>query len=375
METLVGVIVVLGLILAVTLGLFLCVVHPIWGMIDCAVSRELTPGAKAAWIFIMIVAWAFGSILYAFISASYLLKSVTRLTLLILATAVLLIVVLATAFPAVRARWTGSGSPRESSDHSTLSPPVSSPGAADKMPGITAESAGLEPFTALHFVGIELYRDSVSVVRFEADGRPGARVLPVVCQSSNTPTRLAVDTEEHRFYALTEHDVGTIDLDTGRFATLPIDAKLPKLSWPGGIAFDSRRRLLVVTAESAAYAYDPSTRKWSTIPEFANLRLCGLTYSPIRQNFFGLAGSPTGGSIRRLLEIAPDGSVLRSVPLSPSIPSGPFGGRGVQFLPNGHKLLVIAPAPVSEDRAPSGPAEPDCRYLVDPAKGRVLQIK
>src|SRR5262249_22744845 len=160
-------------------------------------------------------------------------------------------------------------------------------------------------------------------------------------------------------YAISAHNFGVIDAATGKFSVFPIDPNLPQLSWPGGLAFDLKNRRVIVAGQMNGFALDLASGKWAMIPSFADLRLCGLTYSPLRNVLFGLMDDPGSESIKKLLEMTPDGAVLRNIRLSPPIPAAPFGGRAIQFLSNGLKLLVIVPGPHERSGAKNSPAPPD----------------
>src|SRR5262249_14379296 len=139
-------------------------------------------------------------------------------------------------FPAIRDRLPG---PLKSGNSTTSASQPAAPTAAPStpMPSVSAENAGLDPFTALHFVPIDDYSDSVSVAHFDAKGNLSSRIVPVICEKSNPPTRIAIDPQDRVIYAISAHEYGVIDATSGKFTVFPMDPNLPKLSWPGGIAF------------------------------------------------------------------------------------------------------------------------------------------
>jgi len=64
--------------------LFFATVQPIWALIDCAISKKASAGAKIVVILLMIFLWGLMGLIYGlFLTSSKALKSVTRLGFII----------------------------------------------------------------------------------------------------------------------------------------------------------------------------------------------------------------------------------------------------------------------------------------------------
>lgn len=101
-----------------------------------------------------------------------------------------------------------------------------------------------------------------------------------------------------------------------------------------------------------------------------------VSASPLRNCIYGLVDSTGTEWIRQMLDMTSDGAVLRSIKRSPPVPTGALAGRGLQFLANGTKLLIISPASRERGLAKVGENnQPDRRYLLDPANGRVVELQ
>jgi hypothetical protein len=73
---------------------------------------------------------------------------------------------------------------------------------------------------------------------------------------------------------------------------LDLPAELPKLSWPCGMAFDTKRHRAVMTSLGGVghmYAYDVATGTWSLLGDMNNVDLDAFTYSAKEDCYYGLA--------------------------------------------------------------------------------------
>jgi len=90
------------------IALFLLTVHPVWAIIDVAVSPNKSSGEKVLWIVLMFVLWTLGSVLYGFIFATRPLAVTTRVLVSILLALILVLVTIAIVAPMTVDRLRGS---------------------------------------------------------------------------------------------------------------------------------------------------------------------------------------------------------------------------------------------------------------------------
>jgi len=131
----------------------------------------------------------------------------------------------------------GHGHPRR--DH-PCAPAVAS-GIAGNLPVEKAAPEPVlppvEPFYAVHFVS----KNTEAIARFTLKGVDVQSAVPFQRPSIYPLNHIAVDPSGPVFYGITTHLFGRIDWATGAFKEVVInDPALPKLSWPAGLAFDSR---------------------------------------------------------------------------------------------------------------------------------------
>jgi hypothetical protein len=91
------------LLFAGALMLFMVFVQPIWCLVDCAVDRKRSGGAKAVWIIVLVIFYGLASWFYgALAAAGPWLRRLTRLAWLMLALLVVGFVALYSMVPEFR---------------------------------------------------------------------------------------------------------------------------------------------------------------------------------------------------------------------------------------------------------------------------------
>ena len=115
-----------------------------------------------------------------------------------------------------------------------------------------------------------------------------------------------------------EHDAILLGAVGGK----PNDPNLPRLARPTAIAFDAKRRRLVVAAmalpDILLFAYDADAGKWSVLINLEGVALNGLSYSPADDCFYGV---PTFlGRQGVVIRLTPEGDANQII-----IPSRPIG--------------------------------------------------
>lgn len=186
----------------------------------------------------------------------------------------------------------------------------------------------------------------------------------------NAVNRIVYDPAGKKYYGLTRHEVHAVDMAKGQSTKLDPGPDVLRVSWPGGIAFDTKRdRLLVVASRDCLYEYKPATGKWRIVTELKGVDARGLVYSAKEDVLYAIgpvrAGQET--ELPTLFRINAEGAVLNKTTLGgPMFPGvlgrGPAGS--VQLADAGDYLLASV---VTELRGDDGPAGSESyTYLIDP---------
>lgn len=180
---------------------------------------------------------------------------------------------------------------------------------------------------------------SVISAEFSSGGTvPGTEItFPVEAR------QLAVDLRHATGYLLGSHQVFRVGPGPSTPIELRPDPGLSEpMSWPVGIAFDSRRRRVVIATlggEGFLYAHEPDTGRWAILGSLRGVDLEGLVYDPTRDVLYGLSGGA------RLHRFSPDG-LAQGVTLVPGAPPGGGGPSSrVQMASVYGKLLLVYPPP------------------------------
>ena len=184
-------------------------------------------------------------------------------------------------------------------------------------------------------------------------------------------------------YSLEMHGVFQIDPVNKRPISLkPNDPALPEVSWPSGLAFDTKRRRLVLSTHGGSgylYAYDPVAQKWSGLVDLENVDIHSLVYSPAHDCFYALLmqmgdrGAPT-----RIVRYMPEGDADQLIETPRPLMYESFTpDRVPQLVAVGELLALIPPSPATDRRlmargpVPAGPVPREKIYLIDPKTGDV----
>ena len=213
--------------------------------------------------------------------------------------------------------------PRLASDYPKVSPPA-------ELPKVK--------FAALQFAPQGRRGDWVgSVGEFTQAGPDKATLKPL----PRGMIALTYDPVGKKHSGITNHEVHEVDLATQTSKKLDPGLGVPQMSWPCGIAFDTKReRLVVVTLSGSGvmYEYSPKTGAWVVIADLRNVDLACLTYNPKDDTLYGLAAE--GGSdaaVTRLYRYNANGAVVSSTELASPIFPGIVGR-----MPDGRTQLVAA---------------------------------
>ncbi len=192
----------------------------------------------------------------------------------------------------------------------------------------------------------------------------------------NGIVRMAFDAEKKQFYGLNHHDVFQVDLVKQAVTELEIGTDAPKLSWPSGITFDSKRRRLLVLGSGLIYQCDVDKQhKWSVL---CDTRLgwgfCrGLVYEPQSDSLFLLSQS-NGRMDYTLTRLDSEGNAVKTKSLAGPEFAGAFGrspadNNSQLIAVEGKLVLLTYPSNHGETETPARSR----LYLYDPKTDR-LQI-
>lgn len=364
---------------------FLAFVQPVWVVIDIALSKTLSGGAKTGLLLLILagvplcVVSVIGLVFLPLVlllptiygcvlAASSALRKTSRIALLVLVCSAIGMTGAAVLSTAVRDRMTnlkalGVGAkeaPREgtaTSGEITPSPAAVALGSAGDLPADkdAAEPvfSPIEPFYAVHFVS----KKTEAIARFTVKGVDVQSAVPFKRPSIYPLNHIAVDSSGPVFYGITTHLFGRIDWSTGAFNEIVInDPALPRLSWPAGLAFDSRRNRLFLTSRGHFYAYYPQSDYWELISKGDPLP---ITYSLTEDLLYSL--QEDGKTLRKMNT---RGALVGEVRLSRDMPTAnTWDDVKVQMIWVSEKILILCSRGSGEI------------YVVDPATGDVVRQK
>ena len=224
---------------------------------------------------------------------------------------------------------------------------------------------------------------------------PGARPAPAWADFSplgpiegtgrTLPERASlatVDPTDSTIYAIESHGVVRIDPGTGKATNLELNDKdLPRISWPSGLTFDTKRRRLLLSTHGGSgflYAYEPATGKWSGLVDLENIDICSIAYSPKDDCIYAVLMAGGGPHFTTLLRYSAEGDATRLIRTSRPLVSdyylGPSAvpqlipvGDLLAFLPTESRMDAVRPGPANGDPPPR---RPKC-FLIDPRTGEV----
>ncbi len=236
---------------------------------------------------------------------------------------------------------------------------------ADYPPvGPTADLPGVV-FRAHRYAAGPAFQPAASFGDFTLSGPDPDSLKPL----PRDVTRVAFDPAGKRYYGIARHGVVEVDLPRQTAAAIDVGLAVPKLSWPSDLAFDTKRGRLLVTASTGGYlyAFDPATRGWAVLAE--KVYATAVAYHPADDAVYLLkfGGGPVlhrlNASGAAVAEVRLDG------PLVPGLLDVGPGVSGVQLVPAGDKLVLLAYPHGGRGQDPRAPGKPYL-YLVDPKTGK-----
>ena len=368
METILGLILMLILLIAGCCLFFLIFVQPIWGVVDVAISKEHSGGTKAVVILLtLLLLGPIMTFLYAcFGTRSRILRVSTLISFVILLLSGGAAIGMALAVPMLQQKLPWRTTPAGNADAGP--------------PGVPAEVAvnGADPETVPSFTAVHLARTgtaqwTAAVAEFDGHGPKPQSALPVVLPSIYPLTHVAVDSQGPVYYGITTHDVGRIIPTTGHFVELKSDPAVSKPSWPAAIAHDSTQGLLLIAARSQGYSYNPKTGEWQALSWLKDNGVVALAYDSGNEVLHGLQTESGGTAATTLLQFNAKGVLLAKIRLSNPIPVGPYPFPLAQLAWADERLIcVVTPSSEGTD---AGVATACRIYLIEPRSGECLPVR
>lgn len=181
---------------------------------------------------------------------------------------------------------------------------------------------------------------------------------------------VVTDPDSGLWYGLNGGDVVRFKLDGERPVALPIPFGLPRLSWPCGLTFDSKRGRLLLSSlggEGFLYAYDVDAESWSVVTSMKGADTTGLTWSREEDCLYALSIDHGDRSKNSLVKLTADGVLTETVQLGDELPNLGHHPR-CQLIPVNEKIVLLAPGEPVEDRH-DGPATHS--YVIAPKTGSI----
>jgi hypothetical protein len=182
--------------------------------------------------------------------------------------------------------------------------------------------------------------------------------LPGAVGERGVVHKIAHDAKRDRYFCIANHKLAEIHFKISHLETLNEPADVPELSWPCGIAFDSKRdRIVLVSLGGVGHMYSisPDDHKWSVISTLDNMDLSAFVYEPKRDCYYGLHRPHEGPEVL-ITKYNDAGTSVETVPLSLSFPDrfGEPNREPIQLVAAQGSLVLI-----STDKI----------YLIDPETG------
>lgn len=181
---------------------------------------------------------------------------------------------------------------------------------------------------------------------------------------------VVTDPDAEAWYGLDRGDVVRFKLNGDRPVALPLPFGLPRLSWPCGLTFDSKRGRLLLSSlggEGFLYAYDVDAKNWSVVASMKGVDTQGLAWSRHDDCLYALSSDHGDRSRRSLVKLNAEGVVLATVKLGDGLPNLGHHPR-CQLIPVDGKIILLG----ASEPVESGHEKPPTHsYLVNLKTGAI----
>jgi len=229
-----------------------------------------------------------------------------------------------------------------------------------------ADADNFDPFYAIYSTSL----DKRSIARFTLGGPELDSAIPAKGPSIYPLNQIAVDPDGPRFYGITTHKFGEIDSVTGAFQEIEVDESLPELSWPAGLAFDTRRKRLIIASRGRLYAYYPETEYWEVVAEIDEMP---LVYSSKEDLLYSLKTYTGKNYVDTLIKLNMRGAVVEEIKLSHAIMAGSGMSRRMQLICSSDKLIVLISKYYEDVGSTDNELISPPFYIIEPETGEVMR--
>ncbi|MDA1053159.1 MAG: lectin-like protein [Planctomycetota bacterium] len=177
------------------------------------------------------------------------------------------------------------------------------------------------------------------------------------------------DADDGQFYAIAGHGLVQVNQRGGKHFDLHPPKDFPDVSWPCGLAFDTKRRRVVMVSLGGTgymYGYEPATEKWTLMADMKEAGLVPFVYMPRQDEFLGLQVEHGGGN--QLYRYDHEGKFLGKTRLSQSLLQQGAKHSHCQAIPVEDLLVFLIGA---EHVTPEGDRAVRA-FVVNPDSGEVL---
>jgi len=227
-------------------------------------------------------------------------------------------------------------------------------------------------FSAIHYTG-DSERDGEGIKGAIGEFTPSGPIESTLQPLPSGIRHAVIDPAGPTYYGIKSHSVVQFDVKTGAVSELTLDAELPRLNWPCGLAFDTKRRRLVLASfggEGFMYSYEVDDKKWSLMTSLENVQLHCLTYSTEDDRLYALNHKHEKG-VDTIFSYSPKGVLLKRVRLEKPIPVGRRSLHGCTQIVRTSNRVVIFTQPRPDLETAGEPVA--CRsYVIDPSTGKEL---
>lgn len=189
-----------------------------------------------------------------------------------------------------------------------------------------------------------------SIHEFDSKRKPLKKLVPAPIPSLKSPGAWAAVDDKQRVYVTIGGRL--INVAKGKVHEPPTG--LPKLRNSGGVAYDSKRKRVVVfggVGSNSIYSFEPATAKWTLAANLPSTGFAGLAYDSVRDRFYALRSSNGKPSVDRITVLTGDLRFEREVPLrQPAALRTDVAGWSLTA-ENG--LLVLGGTPRPASRSPA----------------------
>jgi len=158
--------------------------------------------------------------------------------------------------------------------------------------------------------------------------------------------RIAFDLTGKKYYGMDAHNVYEVDLEKAKSTKMDPGLNVPRMSWMGGITYDTKReRLLVATFGGGGilYSYTPKTGVWAALSELKGAVSAGMAYHPADDTIYAFKFELGDERATTLSKINAQGAVVKTVEVGAPMFPGVIG-RGpnqTQLVSMGDHIAIL----------------------------------